>query len=253
MPKQRSHLRLEGTIGETTYYKGKDGEYRVKLKSGVSKSTLMTSPKFARMRAQMSETKEVAKIARQFYKSISYASRDIGGSAPFLTLRSTLRDIQVKDNTAKMGERKSETALMVPENRVLLNKTEFNPEMSLSKLTGDAFTVDMVNASIHFEKVSTDSRLVRPLEAHKLGFNALWINVVPDEKEGFTTTHSFAPEVMIPLDGKDHEVKLETGGVTPAEGFSLMCLSLKFYTVEDVYTYPILNTKSVAAGIVGVN
>ena len=69
----------------------------------------------------------------------------------------------------------------------------------------------------------------------------------------FSTTQFFAPEVVIDIDNNDHNITLDTGGAVPAEGFSILCVFLRFYKVADKFTLPLANSKYTAAGIVDIS
>ena len=49
MPKQRGIIKLDGTIGDITFYRTKDG-YMAREKGGVSAERMQTDPAFERTR-----------------------------------------------------------------------------------------------------------------------------------------------------------------------------------------------------------
>ena len=54
MAKQAGVMQVEGTVGNMTFFKTKDG-YQARLKSGISAQRIKTDPKFARTRENMAE------------------------------------------------------------------------------------------------------------------------------------------------------------------------------------------------------
>lgn len=54
MPKQVGIFQIEGTLGNVTFYKSKEG-YKVRKKGGVSKERMMTEPSYARTRENLSQ------------------------------------------------------------------------------------------------------------------------------------------------------------------------------------------------------
>lgn len=63
MPKQKGAMPIEGTMGNVTYYKTRDG-YGVRGKGGVDGSRIATDPKFARTRENGAEFGRAGKAGR---------------------------------------------------------------------------------------------------------------------------------------------------------------------------------------------
>lgn len=85
MAKQSSYIKLEGTIGDLSFYKNRDGNYLARRKGGVSKERLMNDPKFERTRENMKEFARAASAAK--------------------FLKNAFREIEIKSNGGKLHNR----------------------------------------------------------------------------------------------------------------------------------------------------
>jgi hypothetical protein len=64
MAKQSSYIKLEGTIGDLSFYKNRDSNYIARRKGGVTKDRLLNDPRFERTRENMKEFSRAASAAK---------------------------------------------------------------------------------------------------------------------------------------------------------------------------------------------
>jgi len=141
MNNQTGVIKIQATMDDVTFYK-RNGKYMVKKKSGVSKSRIMTSPKFALLRKHTADFTQAAtggKLIRNAFASLLHGVADIN-CVPRLTAR-VLEVIQ-SDSSHPVGQR-----LILSGNLDLLQDFAFNAASSLSNiltapstLTADAST-----------------------------------------------------------------------------------------------------------------
>ncbi|MBN7814709.1 hypothetical protein [Algoriphagus pacificus] len=93
MAKQAGYIKLEGTMGDLTFYKNRDGKFIARRKGGVSKKRIQNDPRFQRTRENL---KEFAVAA---------------SSAKFL--KNAFREIELKSNGGKLHNRLYSTAMKV--------------------------------------------------------------------------------------------------------------------------------------------
>lgn len=107
MAKQSSFLKLEGTIGDVTFYKGRTG-FKARQKGGVSKNRILKDPRFRRTRENLQEFSRAAN-ASKFLKD---AFREIALKSSDGSLHNRLYSIATKviysDAQSNRGERKFE-------------------------------------------------------------------------------------------------------------------------------------------------
>jgi hypothetical protein len=79
MARQSSFLKLEGTIGDVTFYKGANGSF-ARQKGGISKSRILNDPNFQRTRENLAEFARAAgasQLLKNAFREITLRSRDL--------------------------------------------------------------------------------------------------------------------------------------------------------------------------------
>lgn len=108
MAKQAGYIKLEGTIGDLSFYKNRDGNFIARRKGGVSKERLLNDPKFQRTRENMQEFSRAAtaaKFLKNAFREIEIKSN--GGKLHNRLYTQTMKVIK-SDPTSARGERKFE-------------------------------------------------------------------------------------------------------------------------------------------------
>lgn len=125
MAKLKGILKIEGTLGDITFYKGKDGDYVAKTKSGVSKKQIEKDPAFARTRENGSEFGSVAHSG----KLIRLGSSVLINKAKESTLNNRLVQILTKvknlDVVPIRGSRQVAVGLATAEGKAFLKGYDF--------------------------------------------------------------------------------------------------------------------------------
>lgn len=93
MAKQAGYIKLEGTMGDLSFYKNRDGKFIARRKGGVSKKRILTDPKYRRTRENLAEFAVAA------------------ASAKFL--KNAFREIEIKSNGGKLHNRLYSAAMKV--------------------------------------------------------------------------------------------------------------------------------------------
>lgn len=93
MAKQAGYIKLEGTMGDLTFYKNRDGKFIARRKGGVTKKRIQNDPRFQRTRENLKEFAEAA------------------ASSKFL--KNAFREIELKSNGGKLHNRLYSAAMKV--------------------------------------------------------------------------------------------------------------------------------------------
>ncbi|MFC0319870.1 MULTISPECIES: hypothetical protein [Olivibacter] len=126
MARQKSFVKLEGRIGDLTFYKTKDG-YQAREKGGVSASRIASDPKFQRTRennAEFGRANASAKKLRDAFRAFIQLTSD---SRMPNRLNSRMMRVLKADAVSDRGERK-----ILDENLGILNRFSFNAAALLS-------------------------------------------------------------------------------------------------------------------------
>ncbi|MBS9525707.1 hypothetical protein KI659_16935 [Litoribacter alkaliphilus] len=107
MARQSSFIKLEGTIGDVTFYKSKTG-YKARQKGGVSRDRIMNDAQFERTRENIAEFTQAAragKILKDAFREITLRARDI---RTHNRIYSQALKVLKTDSFSNRGERKVE-------------------------------------------------------------------------------------------------------------------------------------------------
>ena len=107
MAKNKSIIKLEGTLGDITFY-NKNGQNLAKLKSEVSKARILKDPSYARTRENMSEFGGSAKVGKSI--RLAFANFLKTFASRYITSRLTGLCLKVigRDPTGNRGQRSFE-------------------------------------------------------------------------------------------------------------------------------------------------
>lgn len=157
MPRQIGLIKLEGTMGDLTFYKGKGAngktEALAKTKGGVSSERIATDPNYQRTRENNSEFGRTASFAKAIRLAFNRFSK--GTQAELVAI---LRELLNNDTTSARGERAFENVT----NFDKLRGFSFNPDAKYSEVVlGGKINVGTVNAT-EFNFIFTEGVLVAP-------------------------------------------------------------------------------------------
>ncbi|GAB3219588.1 hypothetical protein J0A67_04760 [Algoriphagus aestuariicola] len=108
MAKQAGYIKLEGTIGDLSFYKNRDGNFIARRKGGVTKKRLLTDPKFQRTRENMQEFSRAATAAKFLKNAFREIEIKSNGGRLHNRLYSQSMKVIKSDPTSARGERKFE-------------------------------------------------------------------------------------------------------------------------------------------------
>lgn len=129
MAKQAGYIKLEGTIGDLTFYKNREGNFIARRKGGVTKKRLLTDPKFQRTRENMQEFSKAATAAK--------------------FLKNAFREIELKSNGGKLHNRLYSIAMKVVKSDPVSARGDRRFELGdLTQLVGFEFSEKSVLGNV---------------------------------------------------------------------------------------------------------
>ena len=105
MAKQKGILPIQGTIGNLNFFKGADGEYRVRQKSSIDKTRIKTDEAFVRTREHLAEFATAAKGSKLLRDALSILLKRIGDKDATKRLTSSMFKALKADVTSPRGSR----------------------------------------------------------------------------------------------------------------------------------------------------
>jgi hypothetical protein len=128
MPKQKSIVKIKGTMDDMTFYQSK-GKHYVRKKGGVDRERILTDPQFARVRENMSEFAAAAKVATNLRKSLNSLIKQLGGS----TVQARLMRIFRKMINSGAGASGQRDVQLMP-NKLLFTDFQFNEDKNFDSI-----------------------------------------------------------------------------------------------------------------------
>jgi hypothetical protein len=204
MAKQKGIIKLEGTIGDITFVKTKDG-YIAKEKTGLNGDRIATDPAFQRTRengAEFGRAGKAGKMIRTAFRSLLQNAADSN-----MTARLTKELIKViqADATSVRGERN-----VIDGEAKLLQGFDFNEQGKLATTFFAPFT-------------TTIDRVVGSLTTTIPSFVP---NVMIGYPSGATHFKITAAGAAIDFEGQGFEQKLSESAVMPIDGTATAALNL---------------------------
>tara|TARA_R110002020_G_scaffold435805_1_gene646040 strand:- start:1374 stop:2120 length:747 start_codon:yes stop_codon:yes gene_type:complete len=136
MAKQAGYIKLEGTIGDLTFYKNRDGNFIARRKGGVTKKRIQTDPKYQRTRENLKEFAESAASAKLIKNAFREIELKSNGGKLHNRLYSLVMKVVKTDPVNARGDRKfdqGDLSLMVgfqfSEKAVLNNVVKVRPDI----------------------------------------------------------------------------------------------------------------------------
>ena len=112
MAKQAGYIKLEGTMGDLTFYKNRDGKFIARRKGGVSKKRIQNDPRFQRTRENLKEFAVAASSAKFLKNAFREIELKSNGGKLHNRLYSTAMKVVKSDPVSPRGERKFELGNM---------------------------------------------------------------------------------------------------------------------------------------------
>ena len=237
MAKLKSFIKIEGTLDDLTFYKGKQG-YLVKTKSGVSANRIKNDPSFARTRENGTEFGQAATSGKKLRRAIIDLLTDAKDDLVTSRLTQTLVKVLKTDTTSPRGERTVAIGLATPEGRADLNGFNFNDNAILSSVLLSDYTLDTATGEVDIPSFVPIQNLDSPEGATHVSFNCGFLNIdfATDDKD-----LQLSPVVNLPINATNTPITLTPAGVPAGSGNQLFFLKIAFYQEVNSVQYPLNN------------
>ena len=238
MARQKSFLKIEGTLDELTFYKS-DGNYLVKTKGGISGDRIANDPAFQRTRENGSEFGMSASAGKQL--RTAFRNLMMTASDKLVTSRMTkvMTDVKNLDAANARGERHVHEGFDLPEGKAVLKGFNFNIKSVLSGILFKAYSLNSTTGALDvLGLVPTMDVAYAPGSTH-LSISSGWAKV--DFATGEFET-SISNKVNLPVNGTASDVNL-THAAAPAlaTGIDVFVLLIEFFQEVNGVQYSLKN------------
>ena len=237
MAKQKSFLKVEGTLDGLTFYKSVDG-HLVRTKGGVSKNRIMNDPAFIRTReniAEFSTTAQSGKLLRTSIGTMLNRAKDPRMSSRMMGIMSKVRKL---DGVSARGERIVGEGILTAGGKQLLKGFDFNNRAALQAVFHAPYTLDIVTGEVTIPDFVPLDQLNAPEGATHVSFRSAFINL--DFATGeFETQYSLVVNTI--LDMSSTTITLTPSQVPAGIGSQLYLLLIEFFQEVNGVQYPLRN------------
>lgn len=237
MAKLRSLIKIEGTLDDLTFYKGKEG-YLVRTKGGVSANRIKNDPAFARTRENGSEFGHCAKSGKQLRRAILSLMADAKDNRVTSRLSQTMSFIKNEDLTSARGERQVAIGLATPEGKAHLKNFDFNANAQMSSVLLTDYTLDPITGEVNIPDLTPNHDLGIPGGATHVSFYAGFLNL--DFSDGEKDLQ-VSPAVNLPINGTTATVTLTPPSAPVGSGNQFYFLKAAFFQEVNGIQYPLNN------------
>jgi len=237
MAKLNGIIKLEGTLDNLTFYKGKEG-YLVRTKGGVSKERIQNDPAFERTRENGSEFGRSAtsgKLLRTSVRNLMVKAKDNRVSS---RVTQVMTKIKNADLTSVRGERNVSTGLATSEGKVALKGFDFNNRAKLSSVLFAPYSLDNTTGEIVISDMVPANDISYPGGATHVNLSAAFLKVDFD-----AAIHSieYSPIVNLAIDTTSATQTLTPAAVPTGSGNDIFVLLIEFFQEINGVQYPLKN------------
>jgi len=237
MAKLKSLIKIEGTLDDLTFYKGKEG-YLVRRKGGVDKQRIEKDPAFARTRENGTEFGHCATSGKILRRAVNPMLKKAKDNTVVGRLVKILSGVKNADTTSIRGQRKVSVGLSTPEGRAYLKGFDFNSDATLSSVLLAEYTLDTATGTVNIPQVIPTENLVSPSGATHLSFTCGFLDLDFDTE---IKDLQRSPSVNLPINSVETDVNLAPAGVPVGTGNQLYFLQIEYFQEINGIQYPLNN------------
>ncbi len=237
MAKLRSLIKMEGTLDDLTFYKGRDG-YLVRTKGGISKSRMANDPAFARTRENGSEFGMAATSGKMLRRAILDLMVDAKDGLVTSRLTRVMTLVKNEDAVSARGQRIVAVGITTPQGQLALRGFNFNNRAIMSAVVLSDINLDTTTGEIVIADFTPAQRLYIPKGSTHVSLISGFLNL------DFTTGDKdlrLSPITNLPIDNTTATVTLTPSAVPTGTGAQCYFLKVAFYQEVNGIQYPLNN------------
>ena len=237
MAKLKSIIKIEGTLDDLTFYKGKEG-YLVKTKGGVSANRIKNDPSFARTRENGTEFGNAATSGKDLRRAILDLLTDAKDDRVTSRLTQTMSKVKNADTTSPRGQRNVALGIATPQGKLDLIGFNFNIDAILSSVLLTDFTLNTTTGEVEIIDFVPTQNLSKPEGATHVSLTSGFLNL-----DFATNTHDLvaSPIVNLPIDSTVTTVTLTPASVPTGTGNAFYFLKVAFFQEVNSIQYALNN------------
>ncbi len=248
MAKQKSILKLQGTIGGISFYKSRDG-YLAREKGGVDASRIANDPGFARTRENGAEFANSASAGKLLRDAVRALGKDASDGRVTARLTQIMAQIKNLDDANIRGERSVAEGVYKENAKSLLKGFDFNINAVLAAVLYKPYQVNTETGEISIASLTPQLDITLPDGATHVIF-----------KSGFASVNFFTGEyemivsepARLAIDDITQPISLSPTHAPTLEGVHFILLSIDFVQSVNNVDYSLKNNAFNVLSIVEV-
>jgi hypothetical protein len=225
MAKQKGIIKLQGTIGDISFYKTADG-HLAREKGGIDGDRIKNDPRFARTRENGKEFGMAArsgKILRDAFRPMMMKASD---RRVVSRLTKLMSDIRKLDTTSGRGDRSVAIAIANQPAKDALKDFNFNNRALLKAILFRPYAVDNTTGEVTITDLVPVNHIAAPSGATHIALTAGWGKV--NFGDG-TFTVEMSPATNLPIDATQSNVTLTPPQTPAGTGTDMFLLMVEFF------------------------
>ena len=238
MAKLKGIIKIEGTLDNLTFYKGQDGGYLVKTKSGVSKERILNDPAFERTRENGSEFGHSAtsgKLLRTSVRNLMIKAKDNRVTSRLTQVMSKVKNL---DTTSTRGNRNVATGLATAQGKTVLKGFDFNKRALLSAVLFAPFSIDNATGEISIPDLTPANDVSYPTGATHMSISSAFLDLNFDTKD---SAIEYSPTVNLAINNTTANQTLTPPAVPSGSGNKIYLILIEFFQEINGVQYQLKN------------
>ena len=249
MAKQKGTVKIEGSIGDLTYYKSQDG-YLVKERTSLSAERISSDPNFQRTRENNAEFGRAGKAGKTMRHSINALIKNAKDSKLVSRLTKNMMKVLKTDATHLRGERTVSTGDLT-----LLKDFEFNLAAILSSTVYAPFTTSINRVAgtltVDLPAFVPSAAIIAPSGATHFQLVSAGAEIDFDNQKWVA---SFSNSNILPWDANPTAVIQLSNPVTAASALPLfLVMGIQFFQEINGLQYPLLAGSFNALSVIDIS
>lgn len=237
MAKLKSLIKIEGTLEDLTFYRGRDG-YLVRTKGGISKSRMAKDPAFARTRENGSEFGMAATSGKLLRRAILDLMVDAKDGLVTSRLTRVMTLVKNEDAISPRGERNVAIGITTPQGQLALKGFNFNNRAIMSAVVLSDINLDTATGEIVITDLTPAQKMYAPEGATHVSLISGFLNL--DFATGIKDLR-LSPITNLPINNTTATVTLTPSAVPTGTGAQCYFLKVAFYQEVNGIQYPLNN------------
>ena len=237
MARQKGIIKLDGTIGDITFYSSKDGKM-AREKGGIDATRMKTDPAFKRTRengAEFGSAASAAKLLRDSFRTLLATVRDSRMTARLTTI---MTKIKALDSVSIRGERNVADGLQAPNAVNLIKGFNFNKNAIFRSVLNKAVLLNTATGSFTINGLVPLKDVVFPNGATHLNLFGAWARV--DFAAGSYTVEE-TNKINLLIDNMPANVNLVVATPPTGGGYDFFVIGIEFLQEVNGSQYALRN------------